>query len=196
MTSAEPPRDNCTKQSPPMPVEPASTTHWTAHAVTAASIALPPSRSASTAARVAAAWDVAAMPFLATVSDRPGSSKFRITFDFIPTARGAAYAPGDALSAGRDSGCFFLAVPSYNLDAPSDNPFGPRLSPMSLGTVCHLCVRSGQSACWRRGRDSNPRYTCAYSAFRVRCDRPLCHLSGAGGDALKTRAVGSAGRLA
>ena len=30
---------------------------------------------------------------------------------------------------------------------------------------------------WRRGRDSNPRYACAYSAFRVRRDRPLCHLS-------------------
>ena len=34
---------------------------------------------------------------------------------------------------------------------------------------------------WRRGRDSNPRYTCAYFAFRVRRDRPLCHLSAAGG---------------
>src|SRR5271166_2542696 len=32
---------------------------------------------------------------------------------------------------------------------------------------------------WRRGRDSNPRYACTYSAFRVRRDRPLCHLSGA-----------------
>ena len=30
---------------------------------------------------------------------------------------------------------------------------------------------------WRRGRDSNPRYPYEYSAFRVRCDRPLCHLS-------------------
>ena len=30
---------------------------------------------------------------------------------------------------------------------------------------------------WRRGGDSNPRYACAYAAFRVRCDRPLCHLS-------------------
>ena len=29
------------------------------------------------------------------------------------------------------------------------------------------------------GGDSNPRYACAYSAFRVRRDRPLCHLSGA-----------------
>ncbi len=32
---------------------------------------------------------------------------------------------------------------------------------------------------WRRGRDSNPRYGCPYAAFRVRCIRPLCHLSGA-----------------
>src|SRR5690242_7354598 len=24
---------------------------------------------------------------------------------------------------------------------------------------------------WRRGRDSNPRYGCPYSAFRVRCDQ-------------------------
>ncbi len=30
---------------------------------------------------------------------------------------------------------------------------------------------------WRRGRDSNPRYGCPYSAFRVRCIQPLCHLS-------------------
>ncbi len=32
-------------------------------------------------------------------------------------------------------------------------------------------------ACWRRGRDSNPRYGCPYFAFRVRRIRPLCHLS-------------------
>ena len=30
---------------------------------------------------------------------------------------------------------------------------------------------------WRRGRDSNPRYRCRHAAFRVRCIRPLCHLS-------------------
>jgi hypothetical protein len=40
---------------------------------------------------------------------------------------------------------------------------------------------------WRRGRDSNPRYACAYSAFRVRRDRPLCHLSGADSDGFKSR---------
>src|SRR5258706_15819750 len=31
---------------------------------------------------------------------------------------------------------------------------------------------------WRRGWDSNPRYTCAYSGFRDRYIQPLCHLSG------------------
>src|SRR5882757_2252545 len=30
---------------------------------------------------------------------------------------------------------------------------------------------------WRRGWDSNPRYGCPYAAFRVRYNRPLCHLS-------------------
>ena len=29
----------------------------------------------------------------------------------------------------------------------------------------------------RRERDSNPRYSCPYTAFRVRPDRPLRHLS-------------------
>jgi hypothetical protein len=30
---------------------------------------------------------------------------------------------------------------------------------------------------WRTGRDSNPRYSCPYAAFRVRCFQPLSHLS-------------------
>ncbi len=34
---------------------------------------------------------------------------------------------------------------------------------------------------WRRGRDSNPRYSCPYAAFRVRCFQPLSHLSAAMG---------------
>gem|GEM_PF-6720367 len=33
--------------------------------------------------------------------------------------------------------------------------------------------------CWRRWRDSNPRYPREYTAFRVRPDRPLWHISGA-----------------
>ena len=32
---------------------------------------------------------------------------------------------------------------------------------------------------WRKERDSNPRYSCPYTAFRVRPDRPLRHLSNA-----------------
>ena len=32
---------------------------------------------------------------------------------------------------------------------------------------------------WRRGWDSNPRYPREYAAFRVRCFRPLSHLSSA-----------------
>ncbi len=30
---------------------------------------------------------------------------------------------------------------------------------------------------WRRGRDSNPRYSCLYAGFRNRCLQPLSHLS-------------------
>ncbi len=30
---------------------------------------------------------------------------------------------------------------------------------------------------WRRGRDSNPRWSCPHAAFRVRCFQPLSHLS-------------------
>src|SRR3954452_10511877 len=40
-------------------------------------------------------------------------------------------------------------------------------------TACSIRYLTG----WRRGRDSNPRYGYPYSAFRVRRDRPLCHLS-------------------
>ena len=34
-----------------------------------------------------------------------------------------------------------------------------------------------RSSLLRRERDSNPRYSCPYTAFRVRPDRPLRHLS-------------------
>ena len=41
-----------------------------------------------------------------------------------------------------------------------------------------LVLRSSESeAGWRRGGDSNPRCPCEHAAFRVRCIRPLCHLS-------------------
>src|SRR3954462_7246386 len=45
-----------------------------------------------------------------------------------------------------------------------------------FGEFVNVSERS-RTRTWRRGRDSNPRYGCPYSAFRVRRDRPLCHLS-------------------
>ena len=42
---------------------------------------------------------------------------------------------------------------------------------------------------WRRGWDSNPRYCCQYTAFRVQRIRPLCHLSALSG-ALRAQGPG------
>ena len=53
------------KQSPPMPVDCGSITQSTATAATAASNALPPARSTSSAVKVAAGIDVAAIPWVA-----------------------------------------------------------------------------------------------------------------------------------
>src|SRR5664279_2190945 len=60
-----------------MPVMCGSTTHSVATAATAASAALPPARSASTAAKVASGCEVAAMPSQAITGERPGSWKSR-----------------------------------------------------------------------------------------------------------------------
>jgi hypothetical protein len=65
--------------------------------------------------------------------------------------------------------------------------------PCNLSTTrsargCHPCLRyvplpmsSGRTAAeWRRGRDSNPRYSLRpYDALAKRCLQPLGHLSGA-----------------
>ncbi|SPP94984.1 protein of unknown function [Bradyrhizobium vignae] len=49
-----------------------------------------------------------------------------------------------------------------------------------LGTFRYPCLRAGQAAGWRRGRDSNPRYSLRpYDALAKRCLQPLGHLSGA-----------------
>ena len=53
------------KQSPPMPVDCGSITPSTATAATAASSALPPARSTSSAVNVAAGMEVAAMAWVA-----------------------------------------------------------------------------------------------------------------------------------
>ena len=44
-------------------------------------------------------------------------------------------------------------------------------------SVRHCSLKFAKGRCWRRGRDSNPRYPYEYAAFRVRCIQPLCHLS-------------------
>src|SRR3954471_11885528 len=53
-------------------------TQSAAHAATAASAAVPPARSASTAASVASGCEVAAMPSQAMTGERPGSWKSRL----------------------------------------------------------------------------------------------------------------------
>src|ERR1043166_4499886 len=61
-----------------MPVLSGSITHSAATAATAASAAVPPSRSASMAASVASGCEVAAMPSQAMTGERPGSWKSRL----------------------------------------------------------------------------------------------------------------------
>ena len=85
MTSPSPRRISSAKQSPPMPVCVGSITPRSAMAATAASMALPPLRSTSSAASVAEGCDVAAIPRVPKASDRPGSSKSRM--DCQSTAR-------------------------------------------------------------------------------------------------------------
>src|SRR5688572_18678942 len=60
-----------------MPVIAGSTTHSTATAATAASAAVPPAFSVSTAVRVASGCEVAAMPSQAMTGERPGRWKLR-----------------------------------------------------------------------------------------------------------------------
>ena len=58
---------------------------------------------------------------------------------------------------------------------------------MQSGANCSLCALTGNSCgrlasgccmqCWRRGRDSNPRYPFGYAGFQDRSHQPLGHLS-------------------
>jgi hypothetical protein len=79
-----------------------------------------------------------------------------------------------------------LAGASFDL-APK---LGPGLGPPNSARQLSETYQLVSEIYWRRGRDSNPRYACAYSAFRVRRDRPLCHLSGADCAKLKSRRKG------
>src|SRR5579875_874700 len=84
------------KQSPPIPVMCGSTTHSTAAAATAASAAVPPSRSVSIAASVASGCDVAAIAWQASTGERPGNWKSRFMgrlrlLHAVKTRPGAAF---------------------------------------------------------------------------------------------------------
>jgi hypothetical protein len=87
--SVLPPFEYRQKQSPPMPVDSGSMTHWAAQAAMAASMALPPAFSTSMATWVASGCEVQAMPSVACTGDLPGSSRFLMR-DFLPRKRPSA----------------------------------------------------------------------------------------------------------
>ena len=63
---------------------------------------------------------------------------------------------------------------------PLTNTKQIRKRPQPAGTkksVPQLAVCGTDIRVWRKERDSNPRYSYPYTAFRVRPDRPLRHLS-------------------
>ncbi len=70
---SSPSRQTSAKQSPPTPVDIGSTTHSTAAAASAASIALPPRSRARSPACVASGWLVATIPRAATALARAGN---------------------------------------------------------------------------------------------------------------------------
>src|SRR5262249_11010570 len=134
-TGNAPPFEYMTKQSPPMPVLCGSTTHCTATAAIAASTALPPARSTSSAVRVARGAEVAAMPFDATIADRPGILKSRI----IQSSALAQIARRGS-NPGRRASC----LPSTNAPSYPSGQFAKREEELimdgSLTTPLHLPV--------------------------------------------------------
>src|SRR5215471_1518901 len=65
---------------------------------------------------------------------------------------------------------------------PLDSCHGSK-EPSGPGSDRHAPTRPAKNGrlrgrfLWRKGGDSNPRYSCPYAAFRVRCFQPLSHLS-------------------
>ena len=75
-----------------------------------------------------------------------------------------------------------LRTPDFRLPAIRPTfilrPFRTNLSTPKIKKVANECLQpSRPPGRLRRERDSNPRYSCPYTAFRVRPDRPLRHLS-------------------
>ena len=75
-----------------------------------------------------------------------------------------------------------LRTPDFRLPAIRPTfilrPFRTNLSTPKIKKVANIRLQPNRpSGHLRRERDSNPRYSCPYTAFRVRPDRPLRHLS-------------------
>ncbi len=126
------------KQSPPIPVICGSTTHSTATAVTAASAALPPARSVSTAARLANGCEVAAMPSPAMTGERPGSWKSRLTCNGPCLVLSACYAVrmiGYGWLPGRDAMTLTLAQARTILDQTLAAAREKKFKPLGVAVV-------------------------------------------------------------
>ena len=81
-----------------------------------------------------------------------------------------------------------LALPSEHAARAEGSRRGPRWIPPSTDRVrsatparasarIHSAEARMRVAKWRRGGDSNPRYSCPYTGFRNQPIRPLWHLS-------------------
>ena len=75
-----------------------------------------------------------------------------------------------------------LRTPDFRLPAIRPTfifrPLRINLSTPKIKKVANIRLQPNRpSGHLRRERDSNPRYSCPYTAFRVRPDRPLRHLS-------------------
>ncbi len=75
-----------------------------------------------------------------------------------------------------------LRTPDFRLPAIRPTfifkPLRTNLSTPKIKKVANIRLQPNRpSGHLRRERDSNPRYSCPYTAFRVRPDRPLRHLS-------------------
>src|SRR4051794_21285248 len=110
------------KQSPPMPVDCGSITPRMAEPATAASTAVPPSRSTSIAASDACGCEVATIALVAWTVDLPGKWKFLIEF-LLSLASGAdgvsfrkkprlhdTFRPAGAMLAYQGNGCHPLGI--------------------------------------------------------------------------------------
>src|SRR6266571_1001158 len=70
-----------------------------------------------------------------------------------------------------------LCPTEFGFQGTSENDLGGKLLKKIYFSTSFGLRRTALNHRERRGRDSNPRYGYPYAAFRVRCNRPLSHLS-------------------